>query len=135
MNYEEYDEDVLEDGEDNSLENILDEEEISVDLQVDLYEDADYLYIKGFVPGTTTDNLDIDITRDMVTIIGSRSEFSEVSEENYFQKELSWGSYTRKILLPKEIDIEESDAKIRNGILSIKLPKIDKDRKRKIKAR
>ena len=128
-NYDEYD--------DDQVESLWDEEETAVDMDqamaVDVYQDENNLYIKAFVPGIDPNSIDVDISRDMITLKGNSFRESTVGDENYFQQELSWGAYARTISLPREIDIELADAKCRNGILSITLPKLDKDRRTKLR--
>ena len=102
-------------------------------LAVDVSQDEDNLYVHAFVPGIDPATLDIDITRDQVTIKGQSYRSSSVSDDNYFQSELSWGMFARSIALPKEIDIEEAKADSEHGVLVLTLPKIDKDRKTKLR--
>ncbi len=71
----------------------------------------------------------------MVTIKGKREEAREVSEDDYFHRELYWGSFSRTILLPEEIDVEAAEATERHGLLMIKLPKIDKRRQTKLRVK
>jgi HSP20 family protein len=71
----------------------------------------------------------------MVTIKGSREAARTVADEDYFQHELYWGSFARTILLPAEIETEEAEASERNGLLTIRLPKIDKDKSTKLKVK
>ncbi|MCW9054372.1 MAG: Hsp20/alpha crystallin family protein [Candidatus Pacebacteria bacterium] len=104
-------------------------------LSVDVYQTADQIIIKAIVAGVRPDHLDVSITRDMVTIKGKREEAKEVTEENYFYKELYWGSFARTILLPQEIEPESAEANEKHGVLTIKLPKIDKDRETKLKVK
>jgi HSP20 family protein len=87
------------------------------------------------VAGVRPDNLDISITRDMVTIRGSREENQEVEDDNYFYRELYWGSFSRTILLPQEIEVEGSEAIEKHGLLTIRLPKIDKAKQTKLRVR
>jgi len=67
-----------------------------------------------------------------VTIRGTREEIDEVKQEDYYHKELYWGGFSRNIILPEEVDVEGADAKEKHGLLVIKLPKLDKDRKTKL---
>ena len=71
----------------------------------------------------------------MLTISGSRSDEKEVEEDSYFQRELYWGSFTRTILLPEEIDVDMAEASEKHGILMIRLPKINKKKEMKLKVR
>ncbi len=102
------------------------------ELMVDVYQDQENIYIKSFIPSVSPGTLDIDISRDMVTIRGQKFKDSSIEQEDYFQRELTWGSFSRKILLPREIDIDAASASAKEGLMTLKLPKIDKDRKSKL---
>ena len=69
----------------------------------------------------------------MVTIKGKRESQKNVNDEDFFYKELYWGSFYRTILLPHEVDVDASDASEKNGLLTLRLPKIDKARQAKLK--
>lgn len=105
------------------------------ELTADVYQTPDDIIIKTIVAGVKPDDLDISITRDMVTIRGSRQEGNEASEGDYFHKELYWGAFSRTILLPQEIDVDASEASEKHGLLTLKLPKLDKSRQTKLKVR
>ncbi len=104
-------------------------------LTVDVFQKPDEIVIKAIVAGVRPDDLDISITRDMVTIRGKREEHKEVERDDYFYKELYWGSFSRTILLPQEIDVELAEAQEKHGLLTIHLPKIDKGKQTKLKVR
>jgi len=104
------------------------EEEVDGELPIDMYHTPDSIVIRALVAGVNPNDLDIAITRDMVTIKGSREEVQEAPDENYFHRELFWGSFTRTVLLPDEVLIDEADAREKHGLLEIILPKVDKDR-------
>ena len=87
------------------------------------------------IAGVKPEDLDISITRDMVTIKGSREETREVDEGDYFTKELYWGTFSRTILLPQEIEVETAEALEKHGLLIIKLPKVDKGKQTKLKVK
>jgi HSP20 family protein len=119
----------------NNYEQEYKEKELPTEdgeLSVDVLNTSEEIIIKAMVAGVKPQDLDIQITRDMVTIRGIREEEAEVSQEDYYHKELYWGSFSRNIILPEEIDVEAADAKERHGLLFIKLPKVDKDRKTKL---
>src|SRR3989344_5473947 len=98
-------------------------------------DDYDDILIRAHVAGVRPDDLDIAITRDMVTIKGKREEAREVEDENYFYKELYWGSFSRTILLPQEIEVEEAQATEKHGLLILRLPKVDKEKQTKLKVK
>jgi len=116
-------------------ENWIEEDNEDGQLTVDVYQTPDDIIIKTMVAGVKPEDLDISITRDMVTLKGSREESREVNEGDYFTKELYWGSFSRTILLPQEIEVEGAEASEKHGLLIIKLPKLDKSRQTKLKVR
>ncbi len=117
-------------------EEVREEAEIQIpedgQLAVDVLNTEDAIIVRAMLAGVKPHDIDIDIARDMVTIRGTREEEHEVSEDNYYHKELFWGSFSRNILLPEEIDVDQAEATEKNGLLTLKLPKLDKNRKAKI---
>ena len=112
------------------------EEEVQEgELSVDIYQTPDAIVVKALVAGVNPSNIDISLTRDMITIRGNREEHKETTGENYFYRELFWGSFTRTILLPEEVDVDAADASTNHGILVIRLPKINKERQTKLKVK
>jgi HSP20 family molecular chaperone IbpA len=109
------------------------EEEIEAELTVDVYQTPSDIIVQTMVAGVHPEHLSITITRDMITIKGKREENQSIDKENYFVQELYWGTFTRTISLPEEIDPEEAEAVEKHGLLTIKLPKIDKNRETKLK--
>lgn len=103
------------------------------ELAVDVFETPTEIVIKAMVAGVHPNDLDISITREMVTIRGKRHDERTMQGDDYFYKELYWGSFSRSIVLPQEIDVDEASATQRNGLLTLKLPKIDKKRAAKLK--
>lgn len=104
-------------------------------LPVDVHQTASDIIIRAFVAGVRPDELGISISRDMVEISGSRVEREQISGPDYFTQELFWGSFSRNILLPQEIDVESSSASAKDGLLTIILPKLDKARQTKLKVK
>lgn len=114
--------------------NILEEaEEEAAQLSVDVYNTPSEIVIKTMVPGVKPDELDVSITRDMVTIRGERSEDRTVSDDDYVHRELYWGSFVREIPLPQEIDVDGAEASEKHGLLILRLPKLDKHRQTRLK--
>lgn len=116
-------------------ENWMEEDSDEGQLTVDVYQTPDEIVIKTMIAGVKPEDLDISITRDMVTIKGSREETREANDGDYFTRELYWGSFSRTILLPQEIEVEAAEASEKHGLLIIKLPKVDKGRQTKLKVR
>lgn len=118
-----------------SSKNILDEEEEEGQLTVDVYETPSEIVIKTMVAGVKPDDLDVAISRDQVTIRGKREEDRTISREDYFHRELYWGAFARTIILPAEVDVDEAEATEKYGLLILRLPKLDKNRRTKLKVR
>ncbi|MDD2935046.1 MAG: Hsp20/alpha crystallin family protein [Candidatus Pacebacteria bacterium] len=121
------------DYEENEEKNWMEEEE--GELTIDMYQDNDNVIIKTMVAGVKPEDLDVDISRDMVTIRGKREESHEVENQDYFSRELYWGSFSRTITLPTEINIDEAQAEEKHGLLTLILPKTDKGKKAKLKVK
>lgn len=104
-------------------------------LPVDVNQTASDIIIRAFVAGVRPDELNISISRDMVEIEGSRMEREQVAGPDYFTRELFWGSFSRTIMLPQEVDVEASSANAKDGLLTIILPKLDKARQTKLRVK
>ncbi len=111
------------------------ESETDGELTVDVYQTADMIIVKSMIAGVRPEDLDISITRDAVTIRGHREEEKIAREEDYFARELYWGSFSRTIQLPEEIDVDEADAVEKHGLLILKLPKLDMKKQSKLKVK
>lgn len=105
------------------------------ELPVDMFQTDESIVIRALVAGVKPDDLDIAITRDMVTIRGVREEVQEAHDSNYYHRELFWGSFSRTIVLPEEVIIDEADAQEKHGLLEIRLPKLDKNRSTQLRVR
>ncbi|MFA5889058.1 MAG: Hsp20/alpha crystallin family protein [Candidatus Paceibacterota bacterium] len=120
---------------DSNGEPLSDDEAEEGQLTVDMYQSPTEIIIKSMVAGVKPEDLDIAITRDMVTIKGKREAERFVKDEDYYHQELYWGSFSRTIMLPAEIEVEEADAIEKHGLLIIRLPKIDKNRQTRLKVK
>ena len=105
------------------------------ELSVDVYQNPNEIIIKTMVAGVKPEDLDVSITREMVTIKGKREEERTISNDDYFHKELYWGSFSRSIVLPQEIDVDAAEATEKHGLLILKLPKINKNRQTKVRVK
>lgn len=105
------------------------------ELPVDVYQTPSEIVIRTFVAGVRPDELNVSIRRDMVVIEGSREERSSIAAADYFNQELFWGSFARTILLPQEVDVENSSATAKDGMLTLVLPRLDKTRETKLRVR
>lgn len=111
------------------------EETASGELGIDMFQTGGEIVIRAFVAGVRSDALDISITRDLVTIAGAREPQGDIGSDDYFHHDLFWGAFSRRVMLPQEIDVESSSASAKDGLLTIILPKLDKARQTKLKVK
>ena len=105
-------------------------------LAIDVYQTKDYIVIEAPIAGVTDpDSLDVSITNESVTIRGKRERETRIREEDYFYQECYWGRFSRSIILPQEIDPERAEATINNGILTIKLPRLNRQKSKKLRVK
>jgi HSP20 family protein len=104
-------------------------------LTVDVYQTPGEIIIKSMVAGVKPEDLDISITRDMVVIKGKRETERFVKDEDYMHQELYWGSFSRTVMLPAEVDVEESEAIEKHGLLVIRMPKLDKNKQTRLRVK
>ena len=109
--------------------------ETAAELAVDVYQTPNDIIIQAMVAGVNPENLSINITRDVVTLKGKREENRTITQDGYLIRELYWGSFIRTIALPAEVEIEAAEALSKNGMLMIKLPKLDKYRQTMLKVK
>ena len=104
-------------------------------LTIDVYQTDNEIVIKSTIAGVKPEDLDVSINNDMVTIKGERKNEEVVSAENYYYQECYWGHFSRSVVLPVDILSEKSEASLKNGILTIRLPKADNRKIKKIQVR
>lgn len=112
-----------------------DEEPAEGQLPVDVYQTPNEIVVRTFVAGVRPDEVNLSISRDMVVIEGSRAERETIVDNDYFNRELFWGTFSRTIMLPEEIDVDNASATAKDGLLTLILPKLDKAKQTKLKVR
>jgi HSP20 family protein len=102
-------------------------------LTVDVYQTDDDIVVQSTIAGVDQNDIDISVTNDMVTIKGKRAAQEKIMSPNYYYQELFWGPFSRSIILPEDIDSDNAKASMKNGLLTIRLPKLAKTRIKKVK--
>ena len=95
------------------------------ELVVDVFETNSDFVVLTAIAGVQIKDLDIAVEKDMMVIKGRRQDPHDNSEKKYFYRECYWGSFSRKIILPENVNTEAARAEMNKGILTIKIPKID----------
>ncbi len=110
----------------------LDEEEEG-QLAIDAYQDDESVIIKAPIAGVSVEDLEISITDEVVTVKGARRNETEADRSTYFVQECYWGSFMRSYILPVSVDAAKAEASLKNGILTIRIPKQEKTKTRVLK--
>lgn len=103
-------------------------------LAIDVYENEHSFVIKSTIAGVKPEDLDIAIENDLVTIRGKRQHEEQIEEDDYIFRECYWGDFSRAIILPSPIKSEGVEASLKNGVLTVILPKAKANSKIKVKA-
>ncbi|MDI6801589.1 MAG: Hsp20/alpha crystallin family protein [Thermodesulfovibrionales bacterium] len=100
---------------------------------VEMYDRKNDIVLKAELPGISKEDIDLTITKDSLTLKGEIRKEEEVKEEDYYAAERSYGSFTRTIAMPVEVDAGKAKASFKNGVLEIVLPKKEEAKPKEIK--
>jgi HSP20 family protein len=104
-----------------------------VHVPVDMYETDNDVVIKASLPGMQSDDVDITITGDSLTIKGEHKDEKEVKREHYYRQERLYGSFSRTLHLPSHLKTDAAEATFENGVLTLTIPKVEEVRPKTIK--
>ena len=92
---------------------------------VDIFEEGDEFVVKAEIPGINKEDISVDITDSTVVISGQKKKEEKVEEKNYYRMERSFGSFSRSLRMPAEVQTDKAKAKFKDGILEIRVPKTE----------
>src|SRR6266404_5876080 len=104
-------------------------------LNIDMYQTKDNVIIKSTIAGVRPEDIDITVANDMVTVKGSRRKEENIATDDYFYQECYWGNFSRSVIIPVDIDSEEIEADLKDGILTVISPKAAKAKTKKVKVK
>ena len=104
-------------------------------LNIDMYQTKDNVIIKSTIAGVRPEDIDITVANDMVTVKGSRRKEENIVADDYFYQECYWGNFSRSVIIPVDIDSENIEADLKDGILTIIIPKAAKAKTKKVKVK
>lgn len=102
---------------------------------LDMYETENDLVVKASLPGVKPEDININVTGDLLTIKAEVKEEKEVKEENYFRRERRFGTFCRSVTLPIDVDVDKAKAEYENGILTLTFPKAEAAKPKVIKVK
>lgn len=126
------DDDFLDSSAEGGEDWLGEENELEGQLAVDVYQTKDNVVIKAPIAGVKADQIDISVSDDMVTLRGERVDEKEVDREHYYVQECYWGAFSRSIILPTATVAEEAQASLKDGVLTLTIPKAVQDKVKKI---
>jgi HSP20 family protein len=104
-----------------------------VSAKVDIFEEGDNVVVKAEIPGLKKEDIEVNLTDDMITISGEKKKEEKVEKKDYYRVERSFGSFTRSFHLPKEVQTENAKATFKDGVLEVKVPKTEEAKKKEKK--
>lgn len=104
-------------------------------LAVDVFQTDTDIVIQSTLAGVKVEDIDIAVNNDMVTIRGIRQHDIDVKPEDYFYQECYWGGFSRSIILPVDVKGDKVTATLKNGILTVTLPKATTPRTKTVRVR
>ena len=100
---------------------------------VDMFEKDDKFVIKAELPGLDKKDVNVDLQNGVLTLKGERKHESEVKEENFYRREMSYGKFMRSFRLPADVDADKIRAEFQNGLLTVEVPKPEEHKPKQIK--
>lgn len=102
-------------------------------LAVDVIETRNSIIIRSAIAGVKPEDLDINVAPDLVTIRGARKEEREYTEATVHFQECFWGTFSRSVVLPHHVRPEDAEANLKDGVLTLTIPKTSGEMKVKVK--
>jgi len=102
-------------------------------LTIDVYQTPEAIIVESPIAGVRSEDLEINLTSESVTIRGKRERQRTIEDKDYFYQECYWGRFSRSVILPQEIDPDKSEAGIKNGVLTLLMPKLTRAKQKRLK--
>ncbi len=116
-------------------EEVIEEASDEGQLAIDVYQTPTDIIVESPLAGVKPEDIDVSITPESVTVKGRRERERHVKTEDYVYQECYWGKFSRSVVLPHEVDADAAEASIKNGVLTIKIPKINRSKSKKLKVK
>ncbi len=92
---------------------------------IDIFEDGSDVVVKAEMPGMKKEDIEVNLTDEMVTVSGEKKKEEKVEKNDYYRVERSYGSFRRSFRLPKEVQSDKAKASFKDGVLEIRVPKTE----------
>jgi HSP20 family protein len=105
----------------------------AVTVPLDIYEREGFLYLKAAVPGVEPDEIDVQIQDNVLTIKGETKHEQESEEARVYRREYAYGSFSRSVRLPENLNLDAVNAEFKNGFLTISIPRVEPEKPKALK--
>ena len=99
---------------------------------VNVYEKEDQIVVEAEMPGMKKDDIEVSVQDHVLSLSGERKEEKETKEKHFYRRERVEGSFMRSISLPTNVDSEKIDAKYKNGVLTLTIPKAEEAKTKRV---
>jgi HSP20 family protein len=103
--------------------------------QVNMTEDEKFIQVSAELPGLDEKDLEISLSKDSLTIKGEKKEENEHKDKEAYYLERSFGTFTRVLPIPRDVNTEKAEASFKKGVLTITLPKLEREKQSQKKIR
>ncbi len=116
-------------------DDFFEDTDVPGQIAVDVYQTKTDVVVVCPVPGVNKNDVEVSLVENTLTIRGRRQASETIQESDYFAQELHWGEISRSIVLPTQVKEEGAEAVLKDGILSVRIPKAEQDKVKKIEIR
>jgi HSP20 family protein len=102
---------------------------------IEVFEEKDDVVVKAEIPGIKKEELEVNVTDDLLTIKGEKKKEEEVKEKGYYYSERSYGAFERSVEIPRAVHADKARATFKDGILEVRLPKTEEAKRKEVKLR
>ncbi|KKQ89685.1 MAG: Small heat shock protein [Berkelbacteria bacterium GW2011_GWA2_38_9] len=102
-------------------------------LAIDVYETDSELILTAPIAGVSPENIDVQISDEFITIKGERADQKQAEASGYHIQECYWGAFSRSFEIPIAVDADNAEAIMKNGILTVVIPKLQKAKAKSLK--
>lgn len=99
---------------------------------MDIYQTPDHWVIKALVPGIRPEDLEVTTQDGLLTIKGELKQDEQVRDEDYILRERRYGTFTRTVRLPGNVEVNNAEAHYENGVLTLRIPKAEEAKPKRI---
>ncbi len=102
-------------------------------LAIDVIETDAEVILRSAIAAVRPEDLEVFVNGDMVTVRGTRTQASEEHGGAYLVRECHWGTFSRSVILPSEVDADRISAELKNGMLTVRMPKVRRSKRIAVK--